>query len=69
LVFPSGYAANLGVFHALAGPRSHVFADALAHASLFDGARAVHARIRVYATATSTTWNTCSGQRRRAAAV
>lgn len=48
IVFPSGYAANLGVFSAIAGPRTHVFADALNHASLFDGARAVHAQVHVY---------------------
>lgn len=48
LVFASGYAANVGVLAALAGPRDTIFADALVHASLVDGARASGARLRFY---------------------
>lgn len=48
LVFPSGYAANVGTVSALAGPRDQIFADALNHASLNDGARLSRARFRYY---------------------
>lgn len=48
LVFPSGYAANVGVLTALAGRRDHLFCDALNHASLFDGCRLSGARLHVY---------------------
>lgn len=48
LVFSSGYAANVGVLTALAGPRDTLFLDRLNHASLFDGARLTHGTVRVY---------------------
>jgi 8-amino-7-oxononanoate synthase len=49
LLFPSGYAANLGIVAALAGREAHVFGDRLNHACLHDGAvlsRATYTRYR-----------------------
>ena len=48
LVFTSGYAANVGLLGALAGPRDHVFSDALNNASLIDGCRMSHAKVQRY---------------------
>jgi 8-amino-7-oxononanoate synthase len=48
LVFSSGFAANLGVISALAGPPDAVFSDALNHASLIDGCRLSRAAVHVY---------------------
>ena len=48
LAFTSGYATNVGVLTALAGPRDHVFADSLNHASLIDGCRQSRATIHRY---------------------
>ena len=41
VVFSTGYAANLGALAALLGPDDAVLLDSDAHASLFDGCRAV----------------------------
>ena len=48
LLFPSGFAANLGAIVALAGPDDEVYCDRLNHASLVDGCRLSGARLRVY---------------------
>jgi 8-amino-7-oxononanoate synthase len=47
LVFTSGYAANVGLLSALAGPEDLIVSDALNHASIVDGARLAKARIVV----------------------
>jgi 8-amino-7-oxononanoate synthase len=49
LLFPSGYAANLGIVAALAGREAEIFGDRLNHACLHDGAilsRATYTRYR-----------------------
>ncbi|MCA9004594.1 MAG: 8-amino-7-oxononanoate synthase [Planctomycetaceae bacterium] len=48
ILFPSGYAANLGVVSALAGEGDTIFCDRLNHASLVDGCRLAGAAFRVY---------------------
>lgn len=48
VLFPSGYAANLGTVSALVSDRDVVFCDRLNHASLVDGCRLSGARLRVY---------------------
>ncbi|MGE3620692.1 MAG: aminotransferase class I/II-fold pyridoxal phosphate-dependent enzyme [Acidimicrobiia bacterium] len=48
VVFPSGYAANLGVVTALAGPGTTVLSDELNHASIVDACRLSRAEVGVY---------------------
>lgn len=48
ILFPSGYAANVGTVSALVSDNDVVFCDRLNHASLVDGCRMSGARLRVY---------------------
>ena len=48
VLFPTGFAANLGVLAALAGTGSLVCSDELNHASIIDGCRMSRAEVAVY---------------------
>jgi len=48
LLFPTGYAANLGVLDALGGRDVTVFSDQRNHASIIDGCRLSRADVEVY---------------------
>jgi 8-amino-7-oxononanoate synthase len=48
LLFPTGFAANLGVLSALGGGDVTICSDELNHASIIDGCRLSRARVEVY---------------------
>ena len=48
VVFPTGFAANLGVLSTFAGPGTLVLSDELNHASIIDGCRLARADIDVF---------------------
>jgi 8-amino-7-oxononanoate synthase len=48
VVFPTGYAANLGVLATLGGPGTRIVSDERNHASIIDGCRLSRAEVRVY---------------------
>jgi 8-amino-7-oxononanoate synthase len=48
LLFPTGYAANLGVLSALGSPDTVFFSDELNHASIIDGCRLARSKVIVY---------------------
>lgn len=48
LLFPTGFAANLGVLSALAGPGTTIVSDELNHASIIDGCRLARAAVAVF---------------------
>jgi 8-amino-7-oxononanoate synthase len=48
LLFPTGYAANIGVLSSLGTADVTIFSDALNHASIIDGCRLARARTIVY---------------------
>jgi 8-amino-7-oxononanoate synthase len=49
VLFPTGFATNLGVLTTFAGPDVLVCSDALNHASIIDGTRLARAEVAVYA--------------------
>lgn len=48
IIFPTGYAANLGTLTTLIAPGDTVFCDRINHASLVDGCKLCGARLRVF---------------------
>lgn len=48
VVFPTGFAANLGALSTFGGPDTVVFSDELNHASIIDGARLSRSEVAIY---------------------
>ncbi|MEA2828756.1 MAG: glycine C-acetyltransferase [Actinomycetota bacterium] len=48
LLFPTGYAANLGVLTTFAPPRARILSDERNHASIVDGCRLARADVEIY---------------------
>jgi 8-amino-7-oxononanoate synthase len=48
LLFPTGFAANLGVLSAIGGPGVTIISDQLNHASIIDGCRLARCVVRIY---------------------
>lgn len=48
VVFPTGFAANLGVLGVVGGPGATIISDELNHASIIDGCRMARAEVKVW---------------------
>jgi len=48
LLFPTGFAANLGVLSVVGGPGVTIISDQLNHASIIDGCRLARGAVRIY---------------------
>jgi 8-amino-7-oxononanoate synthase len=48
LLFPTGYAANLGVLSVVGGPGVTIISDQLNHASIVDGCRLARCAVKIY---------------------
>jgi 8-amino-7-oxononanoate synthase len=48
VLFPTGFAANLGALSVLGGPGVTICSDELNHASIIDGTRLAKARVRIF---------------------
>lgn len=48
LLFPTGFAANLGVLSVVGGPGVTIISDELNHASIIDGCRLARGTVRIY---------------------
>ena len=48
LLFPTGFAANLGVLSVVGGPDVTIISDQLNHASIIDGCRLARGEVRIY---------------------
>jgi 7-keto-8-aminopelargonate synthetase-like enzyme len=48
LLFPAGFAANLGVLSVVGGPDVTIISDQLNHASIIDGCRLARGDVRIY---------------------
>src|ERR1700750_1305988 len=48
LLFPTGFAANLGILSVVGGPDVTIISDQLNHASIIDGCRLARGEVRIY---------------------
>jgi 8-amino-7-oxononanoate synthase len=64
VLFPTGFAANLGVLTTFGGPGTFVCSDELNHASIIDGTRLAKGEVAVYAHRDLEALDTLLGERR-----